>query len=104
MRLNDLNPINLSLVDTTAQDGFIRGPAVEVVKSERWTAAAGLVLELELWPWSTDVSWNPPFFRKKPSEEMDPTEMEQADDEFSVERVLDKRVRFFKCPNMETDC
>ena len=25
-------------------------------------------------------------------QEMDPTEMEQADDEFSVERVLDKRV------------
>ena len=48
MRLNDLNPINLSLVDTTAQDGFIRGPAVEVVKSERRTAAAGFVLELEL--------------------------------------------------------
>ena len=34
---------------------------------------------------------------------MDPMEMEQADDEFSVERVLDKRVRFFKCPNMESD-
>ena len=29
--------------------------------------------------------------------------MEQADDEFSVETVLDKRVRFFKCPNMESD-
>ena len=27
---------------------------------------------------------------------MDPTEMEQADDEFSVERVLDKRVSFFQ--------
>ena len=37
-------------------------------------------------------------------QEMDPTEMEQADDEFSVERVLDKRVGFFKCPNMESDC
>ena len=35
---------------------------------------------------------------------MNPTEMEQADDEFSVERVLDKRVRFFKGPNMESDC
>ena len=30
--------------------------------------------------------------------------MEQADDEFSVERVLDKRVSFCKCPNMESDC
>ena len=35
---------------------------------------------------------------------MNPTEMEQADDEFSVERVRDKRVRFFKGPNMESDC
>ena len=92
MRLNALNLINRSLVDTTAQDGFIWGPAVEVVKSERWTAVAGPMLVLELWPWSTDVSWNPPFFRKKNIQEMEPMEMEQADDEFSVERVLDKRV------------
>ena len=45
-----------------------------------------------------------PHFSEKNIQEMDPTEMEQADDEFSVERVLDKRVRFFKCPNMESDC
>ena len=44
---------------------------------------------------------SPIFQKKKTSEEMDPTG--QADDEFSVERVLDKRVRFFKCPNMESD-
>ena len=91
MHLNALSPINQSLVDTTAQDGFILGPAVEAVKSERWTAVAGPMGVLELWPWSTDVSWNPPFFQKN-IQEMEPTEMEQADDEFSVERVLDKRV------------
>ena len=33
-----------------------------------------------------------PIFQKKNIQEMEPTEMEQADDEFSVERVLDKRV------------
>ena len=44
-----------------------------------------------------------PIFSEKNMQEMDPTEMEQADDEFSVERVLDKRVKFFKCPNMESE-
>ena len=34
----------------------------------------------------------PHFFRKKTIQEMEPREMDQADDEFSVERVLDKRV------------
>ena len=44
-----------------------------------------------------------PHFSEKNIQEMEPTEMEQADDEFSVERVLDKRVGFFKCTNMESD-
>ena len=44
-----------------------------------------------------------PQISEKNIQKMEPTEMEQADDEFSVERVLDKRVRFCKCPNMESD-
>ena len=48
MRLNALSPINQSLVDTTAQDGFKWGPAVEAVKSERSTAVAEPMLVLEL--------------------------------------------------------
>ena len=33
-----------------------------------------------------------PIFSEKNIQEMEPMKVEQADDEFSVERVLDKRV------------